>query len=66
MQTLLSLDGPYVLWTVMKLSIENVVKYVVYGIKTLESSILSACFCVQELHEYLSSWIVLRVHQDRL
>lgn len=57
MQTLLSLDESYILWTMIKLSIENILKYVVYNIKALESSILSACFYVQEFHEYLSSWL---------
>lgn len=50
----------------MKLSFENVLKYFVYNIKTLESSVLSACIYEQEFHEYLSSWIVMHVHQVRL
>lgn len=35
MQTLLSLDESYILWTMIKLSIENILKYVVYNIKAL-------------------------------
>lgn len=47
----------------MKLSIENFHEYIV---KTFETSISSACFCVRKFHVYLSSWIVFHVHQVTL